>query len=148
MATRPQKVQALHRRVVWTMAVASGAAAANLYYNQPLLPDIARTFGVPDHAVGLIPTLTQIGYGIGMLLVVPLGDSHERRKLVLTLTGLVTLALLGAAAAPSLCGLGLAGGASCATTSIPQVVACSTASRRAHEFSGAAALVAMSGGCM
>ncbi len=99
MATQPEHlVQALHGRVVWGMAAASGATVANLYYNQPLLPEIARTFGVPDHAVGLVPTLTQVGYGAGMLLVVPLGDSHERRRLVLILTGLVTVALLGAAA--------------------------------------------------
>src|SRR5438270_12629979 len=100
--------QHLPGRLVWGMAVASGATVANLYYNQPLLPEIARTFGVPDHAVGLIPTLTQVGYGIGMLLVVPLGDSHDRRRLVLILTGFVTLALLGAAAAPSLAVLAVA----------------------------------------
>jgi predicted MFS family arabinose efflux permease len=145
MATRPQKVQPLHRRVVWTMAVASGAAAANLYYNQPLLPDIARTFGVPDHAVGLIPTLTQIGYGIGMLLVVPLGDSHERRKLVLTLTGLVTLALLGAAAAPSLAVLALAGVAIGVTTCVPQVLVPYAATLAAPEERGRAVGIVMSG---
>ena len=81
--------QQLPGRLVWGMAVASGATVANLYYNQPLLPEIARTFGAPDHAVGLIPTLTQIGYGAGMLLVVPLGDSQERRRLVVILTGLM-----------------------------------------------------------
>src|SRR5258705_547146 len=58
---------------IWTMAIASGATVANLYYNQPLLPEIARTFAASDHAVGLIPTVTQIGYGLGMLLIVPLG---------------------------------------------------------------------------
>ena len=73
MATQPEQVQPLHGRVVWGMAVASGATVANLYYNQPLLPEIARTFGVADHAVGLIPTLTQVGYGAGMLLVVLMG---------------------------------------------------------------------------
>src|SRR5712691_11103510 len=78
--------------VIWTMAIASGATVANLYYNQPLLPEIARTFSASDHAVGLIPTVTQIGYGLGMLLIVPLGDSSERRKLILTLIGLVPVA--------------------------------------------------------
>ena len=111
-----------HGRVVWVMAVASGATVANLYYNQPLLPEIARTYGVPDHAIGLIPTLTQVGYGAGMLLVVPLGDSHERRRLVLILTGLVTLALLGAAAAPSLPVLALASVAIGVTTCVPQIL--------------------------
>jgi predicted MFS family arabinose efflux permease len=120
---RPQQIdQALLGRVAWVMAVAAGATVANLYYNQPLLPEIARTFGVPDHAVGLIPTLTQVGYGAGMLLVVPLGDSHERRRLVLILTGLVTLALLGAAAAPSLAVLALASVAIGVTTCVPQIL--------------------------
>jgi len=58
--------------------------------------------------VGLIPSVTQIGCGLGMLLIVPLGDSSERRKLILTLIGLVTVALLCAAAAPSLPTLGAA----------------------------------------
>src|SRR5437660_5957466 len=84
-------------RIIWTMAVASGATVANLYYNQPLLSEIANTFRASNHAVGLIPTITQIGYGLGMLLIGPLGDRTERRKLVLTLIALVTAALLAAA---------------------------------------------------
>jgi len=114
--------QQLPGRLVWGMAVASGATVANLYYNQPLLPEIARTFGVADHAVGLIPTLTQIGYGAGMLLVVPLGDSQERRRLVVILTGLVTIALLGAAAAPSLPVLAAVSLAIGISTSVPQIL--------------------------
>src|SRR5438445_2638807 len=120
---RTQEVaQRLPGRLVWGMAVASGATVANLYYNQPLLPEIARTFGVPDHAVGLIPTLTQTGYGAGMLLIVPLGDSHERRRLVVILPGLVTIALLGAAAAPSLAALALASLAIGISSCVPQIL--------------------------
>src|SRR5438067_3417005 len=123
MALRAQKAaQRLHGRVVWGMAVASGATVANLYYNQPLLPEIARTFGMPDHAVGLIPTLTQVGYGAGMLLVVPLGDSHERRRLVLILTGLVAVTLVGGAAAPSLPVLAAASLAIGISTCVPQIL--------------------------
>jgi predicted MFS family arabinose efflux permease len=114
--------QRLHGRLVWGMAVASGATVANLYYNQPLLPEIARTFGVPDHAVGLIPTITQIGYGAGMLLVVPLGDTQERRRLVVILTGLVAIALVGAAAAPSLAVLAAASLAIGISTCVPQIL--------------------------
>jgi predicted MFS family arabinose efflux permease len=122
-AMRTQDVpQSLPRHMVWGMAAASGATVANLYYNQPLLPEIARTFGVADHAVGLIPTLTQIGYGVGMLLVVPLGDSQERRRLVLILTGLVTIALLGAAAAPFLAVLAAASLAIGIATCVPQIL--------------------------
>ncbi|MFL5313157.1 MAG: MFS transporter [Myxococcales bacterium] len=137
--------QPLHRRVVWGMAVASGATVANLYYNQPLLPEIARTFGVADHAVGLIPTLTQVGYGAGMLLVVPLGDTHERRRLVLILTGLVTLALVGAGAAPSLAVLGVASVAIGVTTSVPQILVPYAASLAPPEERGRAVGIVTSG---
>jgi len=135
----------LHRRVVWGMAAASGATVANLYYNQPLLPEIARTFGVPDHAVGLVPTLTQVGYGAGMLLVVPLGDSHERRRLVLILTGLVTVALLGAAAAPSLAVLALASVAIGVTTCVPQILVPYAATLAPSEERGRAVGIVTSG---
>jgi len=146
MATRPEQiVQALHGRAVWVMAVASGATVANLYYNQPILPEIARTFGVPDHAIGLIPTLTQVGYGAGMLLVVPLGDSHERRRLVLILTGLVTLALLGAAAAPSLAVLALVSVAIGVTTCVPQILVPYAATLAPPEERGRAVGIVTSG---
>ena len=112
----------IKRTLIWTMAVASGATVANLYYNQPLLSEIANTFRASNHAVGLIPPVTQIGYGLGMLLIGPLGDSTERRKLVLTLIALVTAALLAAAASPSLPALGAASLAIGITTCVPQVL--------------------------
>jgi predicted MFS family arabinose efflux permease len=131
--------------VIWTMAIASGATVANLYYNQPLLPEIARTFGASDHAVGLVPTVTQIGYGLGMLLIVPLGDSTERRKLVLTLIGLVTVAVLCAAAAPSLPALGAASLAIGISTCVPQVLVPFAASLAPPDQRGRAVGIVMSG---
>ena len=70
--------------LVWMMAITSGAAAANLYYNQPLLAIIQQSFHASAHATGLIPMLTQIGYAVGIFLLVPLGDLMERRRLILT----------------------------------------------------------------
>jgi MFS family permease len=67
------------------MAVTSGAAAANLYYNQPLLAVIAQSFHISEHTSGFIPMLTQIGYALGILLFGPLGDLLERRKLIVTM---------------------------------------------------------------
>jgi predicted MFS family arabinose efflux permease len=78
---------------------------ANLYYNQPLLAIIARNLQVSDHAVGLIPMLTQVGYALGILLFVPLGDLLERRKLIVTMLGITSLALGLAAVSPNLTGL-------------------------------------------
>src|SRR5215218_10999516 len=90
------------RRLIWLLAVATGASVANLYYNQPLLSDIARTFDASPRAVGSIATLTQAGYAVGMLLFVPLGDIVERRRLIVTLLCCVTGALLVAGTGQSL----------------------------------------------
>ncbi|HTL89204.1 MAG TPA: MFS transporter, partial [Leptolyngbya sp.] len=88
--------------LVWMMAIASGATVANLYYNQPLLVTIAQQFGVSSEGVGAVPMMTQIGYAIGILLIVPLGDQMERRRLIVTMTGCSAIALLLAAFATNL----------------------------------------------
>jgi predicted MFS family arabinose efflux permease len=90
------------------MATVAGFAVANIYYNQPMLADIARTFEAAPHHAGLVATFTQIGYALGMPLFVPLADFTERRRLVtlLFLAAAVSLAL--AAAAPTLAWLVLA----------------------------------------
>jgi predicted MFS family arabinose efflux permease len=75
----------MKRSTVWLLTVASGVAVANLYYNQPLLAEIGRSLNVSAQQVGYIPTLTQIGYAIGLLLIVPLGDMIERRRLLVTM---------------------------------------------------------------
>lgn len=84
------------------MAVASGLAVANIYYNQPMLADMARTFQAAPHHIGLVATFTQTGYALGMPLFVPLGDFTERRRLVTLLFLAAAFALACAAAAPSL----------------------------------------------
>jgi predicted MFS family arabinose efflux permease len=91
----------IEKRTLWAMAVGSGLAVANIYYNQPLLADMGRYFGVPDRRMGLVSMLTQVGYATGMLLFVPLGDRLERRKFILTMLGAVGVALIGVAVAPS-----------------------------------------------
>src|SRR5438445_7798550 len=109
-------------RIVWTMAIASGATVANLYYNQPLLPEIARSFSASLHAVGLVPTVTQIGYGLGMLLVVPLGDARERRRLVVTCIGAAAVALVAIALSPTLPSLLAASLLMGIATCVPQIL--------------------------
>lgn len=84
------------------MATASGVAVANLYYNQPMLADMGRSFHASAHYVGLIATATQIGYALGMPLFIPLGDFVERRRMVVILFCAVALALAATALAPTL----------------------------------------------
>ena len=84
------------------MAVATGAIVANLYYAQPLLHRVAETFHSGPGPTSWVITATQVGYAAGLLLVVPLGDLHPRRALVVRLYGVAAVALVACALAPSL----------------------------------------------
>jgi MFS family permease len=77
------------------LAVAAGAIVANLYYAQPLLPAMALDVGASDQAMGAVPMATQLGYGAGMLVLVPLGDRLERRGLIVAMTALSSVVLVG-----------------------------------------------------
>ncbi len=84
------------------MALSVGAIVANIYYVQPLLAAMARTFAVSASVIGLVAMLTQVGTATGMLIFVPLGDSHERRALLTMLLSGACLALCGVATAQNL----------------------------------------------
>ncbi|MFF9568864.1 MFS transporter [Streptomyces sp. NPDC014685] len=96
---------ALSGRTLLLFAVASGAAVANVYFAQPLLVTLGREFGIGTASVGIVVTLTQIGYGLGLFLLVPLGDLVDRRTLVVAQLALLAVALAAtgtAVAAPVL----------------------------------------------
>ena len=88
--------------LILILAIACGITIANLYYNQPLLVLLAADFNTSARAVGLIPTLTQVGYALGILLLVPMGDLWERRRLIVVMMVLTAVTLAFAACSPSL----------------------------------------------
>ena len=76
--------QPLSSGMTMLLAAAAGIIVANLYYAQPLVGPIGAALGMPPAAAGLIVTLTQIGYCLGLLFIVPLGDLLENRRLIVT----------------------------------------------------------------
>src|SRR6186997_1585863 len=80
MPTAPPPV--MSRSLTLLFAVAAGAAVGNLYLAQPLLDFIGRDLKTAPATAGWLVTVTQLGYAIGILLIVPLGDVRNRRKLV------------------------------------------------------------------
>jgi predicted MFS family arabinose efflux permease len=87
--------------LVGIFAAASGLAVANIYYSQPLIGLIAPALGLHPGLAGLIVSVTQLGYGAGLLLLVPLSDVFENRGLILRALGAVTLGLLAIAMSDS-----------------------------------------------
>lgn len=84
------------------LATCAGLGVANVYYLQPGLSLVQSEFGASPEQVGWVPTLTQIGYALGMLLLAPLGDVVPRRRLILVKAVLLVLALLAAGISPGL----------------------------------------------
>jgi len=91
----------ISRGLTLLFAFAAGAAVANLYWAQPLLRDIADSLHVPAGTAGLLVTVTQVGYAVGVFLIVPLGDSTDRRRLIPAVMVCSALALAASALAPT-----------------------------------------------
>jgi predicted MFS family arabinose efflux permease len=90
------------RGLTFLFAVAGGAAVANLYWAQPLLEIISRDLHASPATAAWLVTATQVGYAIGVLLIVPLGDRHDRRRLIPTMMLISAAALAACAAAPTM----------------------------------------------
>lgn len=94
LCSETMKLTAMPRSLVLLFAIASGLSVANVYYAQPLLDMLARDFAISQAAVGGVVTATQVGCALALLLLVPLGDIVERRRLML-LQLLALIAALG-----------------------------------------------------
>jgi len=93
------------RGLVWLFAIACGLSVANVYYAQPLLDALARDFAMSTAAVGGVITATQIGCGLALLFLVPLGDVLDRRYLMRGQLLALLAALIMVALAKSVIGL-------------------------------------------
>lgn len=102
METAPQKDTGLSSKVVFTMAAGAGLSVASIYYNQPMLGNIGETFNANVSVTGLIPTLTQIGYAVGILFLIPLGDRFDRRNVIAVKSILLAIALFLCSIMPSI----------------------------------------------
>jgi predicted MFS family arabinose efflux permease len=91
-----------HDVPVLLLAASAGLSVAAIYYSQPMLGVVGVDLEASARGMGLVPTLTQLGYAAGILLLAPLGDRFDRRRIILVKAVALVLALLMAAAAPTL----------------------------------------------
>jgi predicted MFS family arabinose efflux permease len=120
--SRPTIQPLLSEGLVWLMALTCGLVVANIYYNQPLLAAIGHSFSISDSRASLLATATQVGYTLGMVLVVPLGDKLERKNLILWMLGAAAGCLAAAAVAPTFLLLAVASVLIGICSSVPQLL--------------------------
>ena len=99
MASNTKEKPQLKNSTLWVMTVATGLIVANLYYNQPLLADIASTYHVNSGKAGQVSMITQIGYAVGMLLIAPLADMFKRKRMMIIDFAFMIAALIAAGSA-------------------------------------------------
>jgi predicted MFS family arabinose efflux permease len=123
------------RQNVWLLGLGAGLGAASIYYNQPMLGTLASELHATPQEIGHVPTLAQLGYAAGILLLAPFGDRYDRRRIILAKGTLLTLALLATALARSvsaLCALSVVVGvtATLAQDCVPAAAALAPPERR------------------
>ena len=127
----------LSQALIILFAVSCGVSVANLYYAQPVLHDIARSFGTSSGTAGLVVTFAQIGYAVGLALLVPLGDLLTRRWLVPAVLLVTAAGLVVSAAAPDIgvliaVGLVVGAGSVAAQILVPMAASLADEEHRGH----------------
>lgn len=102
MKQKLKENQGLPASLLWTLAIIAGISVANLYYNQPLLNLISRDLHISEFTANMIAMITQIGYAIGLLFIIPLGDLYKRRNIILVNFSILVLSLLTTALSPTI----------------------------------------------
>lgn len=137
--------QKLSNFALYLMSVSAGLVVANLYYNQPLLGQIAKDFGVTESAVSNVALTTQLGYAFGLLFVVPLGDMISNKKILQFDFLVMILSLVAAAISNSLLLLIISSFFIGFTSAIPQLFVPMAAQLIDKEGQGRAIGIVMSG---
>ncbi|MEU3708609.1 MFS transporter [Streptomyces catenulae] len=137
--------QTLPGWLVALLATSCGLTVANLYYAQPLLEMMRRTFQLQDSTAGLLITLTQLGYAVGMVFLVPLGDRIENSRLVSVLLTVTALAMAAGGLAPTFTVLLVAALVAGATSVVAQVLVPYVADLAPDHLRGAVVGKVMSG---
>ncbi|RWF47765.1 MAG: MFS transporter [Mesorhizobium sp.] len=97
----PASPPGLSRMTALVFSIACGLSVANVYFAHPLLDAMAHDFGIAPASIGIVVTVTQIGYALGLFFIVPLGDLFDRRKLIAGQAVLSGVALIAVGAAPN-----------------------------------------------
>ncbi|WP_368657860.1 MFS transporter [Metabacillus halosaccharovorans] len=82
--------------LIFILAISCGSLATNIYYAQPIVQFIAKDLNIASDLSGLLTTLTQIGYGLGLFFIVPMADLFKSKKIITILIGLSIFSLIGA----------------------------------------------------
>ncbi|MGV9350529.1 MFS transporter, partial [Streptomyces spiralis] len=117
-ATRP----GVRRGTIPVFATATAITVSNIYFTQPLLDEIARSFHTSASTAGLVATAGQIGYALGIVAIVPLADGARLRRLSALLLVVTSAGLLAGVFAPSVALLSMATLVLSASTVLPQVI--------------------------
>ncbi|MGA2439088.1 MAG: MFS transporter, partial [Acidobacteriaceae bacterium] len=98
----PRSKSAAPRAPLHFLGLACAIGVSTIYFNQPLLVEMGKTYGAPAGRVMYVASATQVGYALGLLFFVPLGDLLERRALMRRMYAAVVVALLLVSLAPTL----------------------------------------------
>lgn len=82
--------------LIFLLAISCGAIVANIYYAQPIIQFISADLHISSNSSGLLTTLTQIGYGVGLFFLVPMADLYKSKRIIVFLLGVTILSLIGA----------------------------------------------------
>ncbi|MDR4315367.1 transporter [Niallia circulans] len=81
--------------LIFILAISCGSLAANIYYAQPIVQFIVKDLNISSNLSGLLTTLTQIGYGLGLFFIVPMADLFKSKKIITILIGFTVISLIG-----------------------------------------------------